>query len=186
MKSIIKKIIKSSPRLNRLVYVQGLGIRVPLSKVIVNYIINFLLRQNTSSSYPVNYRTTVVAGEKLRLKGDKNGTLSSLIVSSGCYLQAGNGIEIDEGTIWAPNVVMVSANHNMENETKQWQSATPIKIGKHCWIGANVVILPNVVLGDNVVVGAGAVVTKSFPDGNVVIAGNPAKVIKHSQSSINH
>lgn len=35
-----------------------------------------------------------------------------------------------------------------------------------------------VTLGNNVIVGAGAVVTKSFPD-NVVIAGNPAKVIRH-------
>lgn len=182
MKKHLKKLIKNSPYLNKLIYSQGIGLRVPLSRLIVNYVINFLFRQNTSSSYPVNYKSTVISGEKLILKGSKNGTLSSLIVSSGCYLQAGNGIEIDEGTIWAPNVVMVSANHDMESETKKWQSAEPIKIGKHCWIGANAVILPSIVLGDNVVVGAGAVVTKSFPLGNVIIAGNPAKVIKENRN----
>ena len=43
--------------------------------------------------------------------------------------------------------------------------------------GGGVTILPGVTLGDNVVVGAGAVVTKSFGD-NVVLGGNPARVIK--------
>ena len=42
----------------------------------------------------------------------------------------------------------------------------------------NSVILPGVILGDNTVVGAGSVVTHSFEKGKVVIAGNPAKIIK--------
>ena len=43
--------------------------------------------------------------------------------------------------------------------------------------GGGVIVLPGVTLGDNVVAGAGAVITKSFGD-NVVLAGNPARVIK--------
>jgi maltose O-acetyltransferase len=54
----------------------------------------------------------------------------------------------------------------------------PITIGDNCWIGGNSVINPGVSLGNNVVVGSGSVVTKSFGD-NVVIAGNPAKIIRH-------
>ena len=49
-------------------------------------------------------------------------------------------------------------------------------IGKNNFIGMGGVILPGVQLGDNVIVGSGSVVTKSFPD-NVVVAGNPAKII---------
>jgi len=50
------------------------------------------------------------------------------------------------------------------------------KIGKNCFIGANSIILMGAQIGDNVVVGAGSVVHGSVPD-NVVIAGNPAKII---------
>lgn len=52
-----------------------------------------------------------------------------------------------------------------------------IIIGDDCFIGAKSTILPGVTLGNRTIVGTGSVVTKSFPDGNVVIAGNPAKVI---------
>lgn len=43
----------------------------------------------------------------------------------------------------------------------------------------NVVILPGVVLGTRTIVGAGSIVTKSFPDGYCILAGNPAKIIKN-------
>ena len=52
-----------------------------------------------------------------------------------------------------------------------------IIIGDRCFIGLKCLLLPGVVLGERTIVGAGSVVTKSFPQGNVVIAGNPAKVI---------
>ncbi|MDE6772661.1 MAG: sugar O-acetyltransferase, partial [Muribaculaceae bacterium] len=60
---------------------------------------------------------------------------------------------------------------------RDWEWAEPVAIGHNVWIGGDAVILPGVTIGDNVVIGAGAVVTRSFPS-NVVIAGNPARVIK--------
>ncbi|ENM5791939.1 maltose O-acetyltransferase, partial [Vibrio mimicus] len=51
------------------------------------------------------------------------------------------------------------------------------RIGNNCWIGGHATINPGVTLGDNVVVASGAVVTKSFGS-NVVIGGNPARVLK--------
>lgn len=52
-----------------------------------------------------------------------------------------------------------------------------VKIGKKCFIGCNSIILPNVSVGDEVVVAAGSVVTKDVPS-NVMVAGNPAVIIK--------
>lgn len=51
-----------------------------------------------------------------------------------------------------------------------------VKIGDYVYLGANSLIMPGVSIGNNVLVAAGSVVTKSIPD-NVVVAGNPAKVI---------
>lgn len=50
-------------------------------------------------------------------------------------------------------------------------------IGDNVTVGANVVIIGKITIGDNVVVGAGAIVVKDVPS-NVVIGGNPAKVIR--------
>jgi acetyltransferase-like isoleucine patch superfamily enzyme len=55
-------------------------------------------------------------------------------------------------------------------------SAKETVIGKNCFIGNNAIILMGSEIGDNCIIGAGAVVNKKFPD-NVVIAGNPARVI---------
>jgi acetyltransferase-like isoleucine patch superfamily enzyme len=53
----------------------------------------------------------------------------------------------------------------------------PVKIADNVWIGMNAVILKGVTIGDNSVVAAGAVVSKPVP-ANVVVAGNPAVIIK--------
>lgn len=54
----------------------------------------------------------------------------------------------------------------------------PVFLRRGCWLGANVIILPGVEIGENSVVGAGSIVTRSIPSG-VVVAGNPAKLIKY-------
>lgn len=55
--------------------------------------------------------------------------------------------------------------------------AKPVKIGNNVWIGMNSTILKGVTIGDNSIIGAGAVIISDVPD-NVVMAGNPAKIIK--------
>lgn len=97
--------------------------------------------------------------------------------SAGCYLHAVNKIYIDDYTFIAPNVGIMSGNHDVSDLRLQTMNA-PVKIGKYCWIGMNAVILPEVELGDFTIVGAGAIVTKSFPGGHCVIGGNPARIIK--------
>ncbi|MCU4504085.1 acyltransferase [Acinetobacter sp. WU_MDCI_Abxe161] len=98
--------------------------------------------------------------------------------SPGTYFQNFNGhIYIGRGTYIAPNVGIITANHQLADLDAHTDGKDVI-IGDKCWIGMNSVILPGVVLGEGTVVAAGAVVTKSFPQGKLILAGVPAKVIK--------
>ena len=51
-----------------------------------------------------------------------------------------------------------------------------IEIGNNVYIGNNAMIMPGVMCGNNVIIAAGSVVTKSIPN-NVVVGGNPAKIL---------
>lgn len=95
----------------------------------------------------------------------------------GSHFGASGKITIGQGTYIARNVGLITANHDPRNPNIM-MPPEPITIGAACWIGMNAVLLPGVTLGDHTIVGAGAVVTKSFPEGHQIIAGNPAKVIR--------
>jgi len=80
----------------------------------------------------------------------------------------------------APNVQFYPATHPIEAKTRgeMWEYGIPISIGDDVWIGGSSVICPGVSIGNRAVIAAGAVVTKNVPE-DVVVAGNPAKIIKH-------
>ena len=88
-------------------------------------------------------------------------------------------IYVGDYTMFGPNVTVATAGHPIlpELREKMYQYNFPVHIGKNCWIGAGVVIVPGITIGDNVVIGAGSVVTKDLPS-NVVAVGNPCKVLR--------
>ncbi len=88
-------------------------------------------------------------------------------------------IYVGDYTMFAPNVTVATAGHPIlpSLRDKGYQYNAPIHIGKNCWFGAGVVILPGITVGDNVVVGAGSIVTKDLPS-NVIAVGNPCRVLR--------
>lgn len=88
-------------------------------------------------------------------------------------------IYVGDKTMFGPNVTVATAAHPVlpELREKALQFNLPIHIGKNCWIGAGVIILPGVSIGDNSVIGAGSVVTKDLPP-NCVAVGNPCRVLR--------
>ena len=88
-------------------------------------------------------------------------------------------IYVGDYTMFGPNVTVATAGHPIlpELREKMYQYNFPVHIGKNCWIGTGVVIVPGITIGDNVVIGAGSVVTKDLPS-NVVAVGNPCRVLR--------
>lgn len=88
-------------------------------------------------------------------------------------------IYVGDCTMFAPNVVLATAGHPIlpELREKAYQFNMPIHIGRNCWLGAGVIVMPGVTIGDNTVIGAGSVVTKDIPS-DVVAVGNPCKVLR--------
>jgi acetyltransferase-like isoleucine patch superfamily enzyme len=126
---------------------------------------------NQKAYWPVHHTSQVFDVENILVGIDAYPGLMM-----GCYIQGKGGIEIGDYTQIAPNVVIVSANHDVYDSRNH--ISRKVTIGKYCWLGAGCKIMPGVILGDFTIVGAGAVVTKFFPEGHCVIGGVPAKKIK--------
>ena len=148
----------------------GVGWRWILRGVLWQKIFGF----NRGVRWPVSSRIEVSNPDNIIFHPDD----MQIFHTFGTYFQALDAkIIIGKGTWIAPNVGLITTNHNVYN-LDEHIPGKDIIIGENCWIGMNAVILPGVQLGPHTIVAAGAVVTKSFLEGNCIIAGVPAKIIK--------
>lgn len=114
-----------------------------------------------------------------RVELDKGSRINGLT----CHSQS--KIEIGENCLIGSAIMMDTDFHEFkdpEHVLYQNQMTKPIRLGKGVWLGGQCVILKGVEIGDKCVIGFRAVVTKSF-ESDVVIAGNPAKVVKRKAMS---
>ncbi len=143
----------------------------PLGQLMKFFIAQKILRINSRVPWPVHWTSEVKCFEKIKRVTETPGS------TLGCYIDGRNGIEIGENVWLGPKISLISMDHNLADYYK-YKVESPIRIGRDSLLTTNCIILSGVELGPHTVVAAGAVVTKSFPEGNQVLAGNPAVVIR--------
>lgn len=132
----------------------------------------------------------------VRINEGSSGQFTLFVEADNCVVEIGknvwfNGTEIhlrdnssrviigDETIIALETAIFCSDFHAITDRNgKPLNQGREIIIGRHCWIGKWAKILKNVRIADNTIIGAGAFVSKSCEEENVILAGNPAKIVK--------
>ena len=96
-----------------------------------------------------------------------------------CTILDNNEVHIGQYVMIGPAVQIYTAAHALQAEARiqGFEEAKAIVIEDNVWLGGGAILLPGVRIGRNAVVGAGAVVSRSVPT-NMIVAGNPARVIR--------
>jgi acetyltransferase-like isoleucine patch superfamily enzyme len=139
-----------------------------------NVTIHNTLRENTAG---IIHKTVLIAGDGAILRiGDDVGI-------SGAILDARNSISVGDRCMLGANCSVFSSDYHplhprdRHNRLAEAVQTAPVVLENDVWIGANALILKGVTIGAGSIVAAGSVVAKSVAPG-VVVAGNPARVVK--------
>ncbi len=93
---------------------------------------------------------------------------TSITIGDECMFSTGIVIQSHDG-----HKILNNSTGNLINKKKN-----NLIIGNHVWIGRGSSILKKAKILDNSIVGSYSVVTREFFDKNIILAGNPAKVLK--------
>ena len=125
------------------------------------------------------------AGVIIWLSNDEDSEASinlseSVYIGPYSFLGSNAQLSVGKDTLIGGHSYLITANHGTQDSavpiSEQGYTSRSITIGRNCWLGAHVVVLPGVTIGDRAVIGAGSVVTKDVPSGETWV-GVPAKRI---------
>ncbi len=133
----------------------------------------------TMARMTVGSRVSIKRG--LLVHKPENITLGDDVrINADVVLQAHAPIRVGDASMVAARCMIVTANHDLGRrglEAFDALEAGPVTIGRDCWLGAGVIVLPGVTIGDGTVVGAGSVVTGDLPAESICI-GAPARSVR--------
>jgi len=130
---------------------------------------------STRCKFVVGYTGSIEIGENTMLNGCSITSYKSVVIGKNCQIAS---FTIITDTDFHP----VNPYEREKQVTRQKYDLETVSkknviIGDNVWVGWNALILKGTIIGNNSVVAAGSVVLGEFP-ANVVIAGNPARIVK--------
>ena len=157
-----------------------------MSKISFPFYIGKGLTVHNPTKIHIGKNFTIGSYSRLSCYGavDKKGITIGNNVYIGSHFSAMSGgeIKIGSNTLIASYVTVISENHGMNPECRLPYGKQPLiekstSIGRNCWIGEKVTILPGISIGDWSIIGACSVVTTNIPPYSIAV-GNPARIIK--------
>jgi acetyltransferase-like isoleucine patch superfamily enzyme len=137
---------------------------------------------NAIQRYPGRFLTKLPDGvevqsyEPMIRIGDRVSATGYLTVS------AVKSVIIEDDVIIASSVFIGDHSHGRSRtdiayKYQPLEDISPVRIGRGCWIGEHVVIMPGVTIGNFSIIGANSVVSRDVPPKSIAV-GSPSKVVK--------
>lgn len=139
-----------------------------------DFVVNYNTNAGSVCISAKDDNNTIIIGEYAHIRGE-----AEIVCMEGTKLIIGSNLGMSSETI-----VRTGDGHRIFDRDSgvRTNMAEDIIIGNDCWIARRGIILKGVVLRDYTIVGTGALVTKKYDESNVILGGNPAKIIKRNIS----
>ena len=105
---------------------------------------------------------------------------SDCMFTTPLFVNASAEVAIGNHVVIGHHAMIITDDHELSDPVQRCgrRVASPVVVEDGVWIAARVTVLPGVTLGQGSVIAAGALVAKDVPP-NTLVAGVPARVIKH-------
>lgn len=173
-----------------------LGISVILSKLIDRRLRYFNFPIIIKGRKYIDFGENLTAGYYCRFEvypndNDKRKRIifgKNIQVNDFVHISSIDKVEIGDGCLMASHIYISDNSHGRYDggdldsspltppDHREYITA-PVKIGRNCWIGEGVIIMPGVTIGDGCIIGAHSIVKNDIPEASIAV-GAPAKIVK--------
>lgn len=117
----------------------------------------------------------IISPEKISIGDNVNLNDACVLNATASCIIIGNNVTISSGAM------IVAATYDVTLFTKERRREhikCPIQIGDNVWVCTGAIVLPGVKIAQGCIIGAGAVVAHDVLEENVLIVGNPGRIVK--------